>query len=58
MAVCNISRTDVLIVAQKMRKTLTNVQVEAVLDMYNYEEECDPKANWSEIVEHCIYQVL
>lgn len=58
MAVCTISRTDVLIVAQKMRKTLTDEQVQSVIDMYNHEEECDPNANWSEIVEHCIYQVL
>lgn len=58
MAVCNISRTDVLIVAQHMRKTLTEDQIKEVIDIYNHEEECDPNGNWSEIVEHCIYQVL
>lgn len=58
MAVCNISRTDVLIVAQHMRKHLTENQIKEVIDIYNHEEECDPNGNWSEIVEHCIYQVL
>lgn len=58
MAVCNISRTDVLIVAQHMRTHLTENQIKEVIDIYNHEEECDPNGNWSEIVEHCIYQVL
>lgn len=56
--VSNVSRTDVLIVAQKMRMTLTEEQVKKVMEIYNHEEECDPNGNWNEIVEHCIKQVL
>jgi hypothetical protein len=58
MAVCNISEIDVKIVASKMRVNLDNQQINKVMSIYNHEEECDPNGNWSEIVEHCIYQVI
>lgn len=58
MAVCNISEIDVKIVASKMRVDLNNQQIHKVISIYSHEEECDPNGNWSEIVEHCIYQVV
>ncbi len=58
MAVCNISEIDVKIVASKMRVNLDNQQINKVMSIYNHEEECDPTGNWSQIVEHCIYQVI
>ena len=56
--VSNISRTDVLVVANSIKKQLTEQQVNQILSMYNYEEEADPTATWNLIVENCIYQVI
>ena len=56
--VSNISRTDVLVVANSIKKQLTEQQINQILSMYNHEEEADPTATWNLIVENCIYQVI
>jgi hypothetical protein len=56
--VCNISETDVIVVANSIKKSLTTEQVNQVLAMYADEEESDPSATWNLIVENCIYHVL
>jgi len=56
--VSNISETDVLVVANSIKKKLTIEQVNKVILMYPHEEECDPTGTWDLIVENCIYQVI
>lgn len=56
--VCNISKEDVIAVAEGIMIPLTEAQINQVLDLYNFEEECDPTASWDLIVEHCIHQVI
>lgn len=56
--VSNISETDVLVVANSIKKNLTTDQVNKVILMYPHEEECDPTGTWNLIVEHCIYSIL
>jgi NADPH-dependent 7-cyano-7-deazaguanine reductase QueF len=53
-----IHEEDVNQVAKSLRKTLTPNQIQEVIDMYPFEQEQDPTGNWSEVVEHCIYQVI
>lgn len=56
--VSNISETDVVVVANSIKKKLTTEQVNKVILMYPHEEECDSTGTWNLIVEHCIHQVL
>ena len=49
---------DVTRVASMIGKTLTPEQIQWVIDYYTGYEEQDPTANWSEIVEQEIYDVL
>ncbi len=56
--VSNIEKQDVLNVAEDLFITLTEDQVNQVLNMYSHEEECDPTSSWVEIVENCIYQIV
>ena len=58
MALSNIDRVDVISIAEDLNIKITEEQIQAVLDMYNFEEECDPHATWDLIVEHCIQQVI
>lgn len=53
-----IDRQDVILVASSIKKNLTEQQIGQVLYMYNHEEEADPTATWTLIVENCIYQVI
>jgi hypothetical protein len=55
--VCNINREDVIAVAERIMAPLTEDQINEVMDIYNFEEECDPTGNWDLIVEHCINQI-
>lgn len=55
--VAGVEREDVISVAESLNLTLTEEQISKVLHMYSHEEECDPNANWTLIVEHCINQV-
>ena len=56
--VCTISREDVIDVAERLMIPLTEDQINEVMDIYNFEEECDPTGNWDLIVEHCINQIV
>jgi hypothetical protein len=56
--VSNISETDVVVVANSIKKKLTTEQVNKVILMYPHEEECDTTGTWNLIVENCIHQVL
>lgn len=56
--VSTISKEDVIAVAEGIMIPLTEAQINQVLDLYNFEEECDPTASWNLIVEHCINQVI
>jgi hypothetical protein len=56
--VCNINREDVIAVAERVMAPLTEEQINKVMDIYNFEEECDPTGSWDLIVEHCINQVI
>jgi hypothetical protein len=56
--VSNISETDVVVVANSIKKKLTTEQVNKVILMFPHEEECDTTGTWNLIVEHCIHQVL
>lgn len=56
--VSNITPIDVKIVAQKLRLSLSDEEINVVMHRYNEEEECDPTAYWAIIVENCIYNVV
>lgn len=56
--VSNIDTEDVLDVAQRINKELTPEQVNKVMHLFQYEEECDTTGTWDLIVENCIYQVI
>lgn len=53
-----IDKQDVINVAKDLNQVLSQKQINQVLDIYNYEEECDPSGNWRLITEHCIRQVI
>ena len=48
---------DVLSVAESLNKTLTEREVDLVLEQYDGEEEQDPTGHWTLIVEQCIYNL-
>ena len=56
--VSNIDTEDVLDVAQRINRELTPEQVNKVIHLFQYEEECDTTSTWDLIVENCIYQVI
>lgn len=56
--VIGVEPEDVMRVADDLNISLTEQQVNKVLHIYAYEEECDPSATWELIVENCIYNVL
>jgi ribosomal protein S16 len=49
-----INKTDVENVAKSINKTLTNAQIEQVLELYPSEQENDPSGTWDLVIEHCI----
>lgn len=51
----NISREDVINVAQQINVELDDNQIEIVLGNYPSEEQNDPTATWNLIVENTIY---
>jgi len=53
-----ISNSDVKFVAASINKTLTEKQINEVLDMYPSEQESDSSATWNLVIEECIYQVI
>ena len=54
----SIKKLDVVFVAASIKKTLTEKQIEDVIEMYPSEQENDPSATWNLVVEKCIYDVL
>lgn len=53
-----IDKQDVLSVARSIDKTLTDEQIEDVLEEYPAWAKQDPTATWNLIVEDLIYFVL
>lgn len=53
-----ITKNDVINVAKTISVTLTENQINQVLNMYNDEENNDPTGTWNLIVENCIYQII
>jgi len=51
-----IDEADVKQVADSLKLKVTATQIQEVIEMYPFEQEQDPTGNWSEVVEHCIYQ--
>jgi hypothetical protein len=49
-----INKTDVISIATAINKTLTNEQIEKVLELYPSEQENDPTGTWNLVIEHCI----
>ena len=56
--VSNISVEDIINVAKSINISLTEDEINGVLQMYNHEEDCDPSATWDLIIENCIYQLI
>jgi len=53
-----IDKHDVIRVAKSLGKTLTDKQVQFVVNEYPAWQETDPTANWSSVVEDVIYFIL
>ena len=53
-----IKKLDVIFVASSINKTLTEEQINEVINMYPVEQEMDPTATWNLVIENCIYHVL
>jgi hypothetical protein len=53
-----IQPIDVKFIAASINKTLTEEQINEVLEMYPTEQESDPTGTWNLVIENCIYQVL
>jgi hypothetical protein len=53
-----ITKEDVLRVAKSINKTVTDKQIERILEMYSAWEEIDTTATWDLIVEDVIYFVI
>lgn len=52
-----ISREDVINVADRLGRTLSEEQIQEVLERYDDEAENDHTATWNLIVENCIYNL-
>lgn len=57
MVIGHIEREDVIRVAESIGKTLTEEQIDQVLEEYPSWEEQDPTATWNLIVEDLVYFV-
>ena len=53
-----IQKEDVVSVATSINKTLTDKQIEDVLELYPSEQRNDPTATWNLVIEHCINQIV
>ena len=49
---------DVKFIADRLSITLTEKQIDEVLEMYPFEQEQDRGATWDLVIEQCIYNVL
>jgi len=52
-----ICAADVTVVAEQLGFNPTIDNIREVLDMYPNAQEFDPTANWSLVVEECLYQL-
>ena len=52
-----ISKEDVLSVANSLKVSLTEKQINDVIEMYPTAEEVDPTGTWDLLVENCIYLI-
>ena len=57
MKTTKISIEDIKSISNILKMTLTKVEIDKILSIYDGEEENDPTATWDLIVEHCIYSV-
>lgn len=53
-----LTKEDVIEVASSIGVTLTDDQIDEVLEMYPSEQRNDPTGTWELIIEHCIDMVL
>ena len=52
-----ISKQDIVNVAQSINKSVSESQINWILENYNSHKKQDPKTNWSLIVENMLYQL-
>jgi hypothetical protein len=52
-----ISKQDIVNVAQSINKSVSESQINWILENYNSHQKEDPKTNWSLIVENMLYQL-
>lgn len=57
MKTTKISIADIKSISNILKMSLTQVEIDKILSMYEEEEENDPTATWDLIVEHCIYNI-
>ncbi len=57
MAVSNLSREELLAIANKNGVSLTEKEINEVVDVFNHEEECDPNSAFENLVLFCIKQI-
>jgi hypothetical protein len=52
-----ISKQDIINVAKSINKSVSESQINWILENYNSHQKEDPKTNWSLIVENMLYQI-
>jgi hypothetical protein len=53
-----IDKFDVHLVAERLNITLTDQQLDRVLELYEEYEDNDPTATWDLIVENIVYNII
>jgi Ca2+-binding EF-hand superfamily protein len=54
----NISKDDVIDISKTINVTLTDEQIDKVLEMYPSEQDNDTSGTWDLVIENCIYQII
>ena len=54
----NINENDVLKVANSLSIELNNSQINRIIHLFQYEEECDINACHEILITDCIFQVI
>lgn len=57
MKTTKISIADIKSISNILKMTLTPLEIDKILSIYEEEEKNDPTATWDLIVENCIYNV-
>lgn len=56
--VSTINEKDIINIANKININLDSMQVNKVMHLFQFEEECNVAKNWEYIVQDCIFQIL